>query len=110
MANATENWDIVDPPLLVVHGGAGTSKSFLIHIMSLWIQKLLSKAGDDVNSPYLIRAAPTGLAASNFDGQTLHSTFKLNFGNEYKSLSDMSRDKLRDIFKICSDHNKHYFG
>ena len=76
----------VEPPLIIVHGGAGTGKSFLIKILSFWVQKLLSQAGDDINSPYMIRAAPTGLAATNIDGQTVHSAFRLGFGNNYQSL------------------------
>ena len=89
----------IEPPLLIVHGGAGTGKSFLINIVTFWVQKLLSQAGDDINSPYMIRAAPTGLAATNIDGQTVHSAFRLGFGNNYQSLSDKNRDTMRDMFK-----------
>ena len=39
------------------------------------------------------------MAASNIEGQTLHTTFKFKFGNEFKSLSDKNRDLLRDQFK-----------
>ena len=89
----------IEPPLLIVHGGAGTGKSMLINVISLWVQKLLTTSGDDPCSPYLILAAPTGLAASNVEGQTLHTAFKLKFGNDYVSLSDKIRDNLRDRFK-----------
>ena len=51
----------VKPPLLIVHGGAGTGKSMLINNLSLWIQKLLTVSGDNPNSPYLLRCAPTGI-------------------------------------------------
>ena len=87
------------PPLLIVHGGAGTGKSMLINLTSLWVQKILTKSGDDPCSPYLILAAPTGMAASNIEGQTLHTAFKFTFGNDYKSLSDKNRDLQRDHFK-----------
>ena len=89
----------IEAPLLIVHGGAGTGKSMLINVVSLWVQKLLTISGDDPFSPYLIRAAPTGMAANNVDGQTLHTAFKFQFGNDYKSLSDKNRDVLRDQFK-----------
>ena len=85
--------------MLIVHGGAGTGKSMLIHVVSVWVQKLLTVSGDDPCSPYLIRVAPTGMAASNVDGQTLHTAFKFTFGNDYKSLADKNRDVLRDRFK-----------
>ena len=39
------------------------------------------------------------MAASNIEGQTIHTAFKLTFGNDYKSLSDKNRDNLRDLFK-----------
>ena len=39
------------------------------------------------------------MAASNIDGQTLHSAFKLDFSHDYKSLSDKKRDELRNHFK-----------
>ena len=90
---------IIEAPLIIVHGGAGTGKSMLINVVSLWVQKLLTTSGDDTCSPYLIRAAPTGMAASNIDGQTLHTAFKFKFGNDYHSLSDKNRDVLRDQFK-----------
>ena len=89
----------IDAPLLIVHGGAGTGKSMLINVISLWVRKLLTISGDETCSPYLIRAAPTGMAASNIDGQTLHTAFKFTFSNDYKSLSDKNRDVLRDQFK-----------
>ena len=60
MGRKNGQWKSVKPPFLTVIGGAGTGKSMLINIISLWVQKLLSTPGDDVSSPYLIRAAPTG--------------------------------------------------
>ena len=89
----------IEAPLLIVHGGAGTGKSMVINVISLCVRKLLTFSGDDTCSPYLIRAAPTGMAASNIDGQTLHTTFKFTFGNDYRRISDKTRDELRDQFK-----------
>ena len=88
----------VIPPRMVVHGGAGTGKSTLIRVISQWVQIILQAPGDDINCPYLIRAAPTGMAAANIEGLTLHSAFKLNFGNSYISLSDKNRDLFRNIY------------
>ena len=89
----------LEPPLLIIHGGAGTGKSMLINLTTLWVQKILVNSGDDPCSPYMVLAAPTGMAASNIEGQTLHTAFKFTFGNEYKSLSDKNRDLQRDFFK-----------
>ena len=85
---------IPQPPMLVVHGGAGTGKSTLIRVMSQWINRTLQMPGEEFNCPYVIRAAPTGMAASNIDGITLHSAVKLNFGNSYIPLADKNRDLL----------------
>ena len=50
------------PPLrMIVSGTAGTGKSYLIHCLRLLLQN------------QLLVAAPTGVAAFNIDGQTLHS-------------------------------------
>ena len=89
----------VKPPLMIIHGGAGTGKSTLINNISLWVQKLMITAGDDTDCPYLLRLAPTGMAASNIQGQTLHSGLKFKFGNKFESLSDKTRDILRDQYR-----------
>jgi hypothetical protein len=86
-------------PLLVVHGGAGTGKSTLINVLSQWIHKILQLPGEDYECPYVIRAAPTGMAASNIEGVTLHSAIKLNFGTNYTPLGDKNREVLRNRFK-----------
>ena len=66
MMRRTANWRPVKAPLLTIIGGAGTGKSMLINTISLWIQKLLASPGDDISSPYLIRAAPTGEKTLSF--------------------------------------------
>ena len=89
----------VQPPNIIVFGGAGCGKSKLIEIISHWVQKLMITGGDDVDCPYILRLAPTGMAASNIEGQTLHTALKMSFGNKYESLSDKSRDIIRDKYK-----------
>ena len=39
------------------------------------------------------------MAASNIEGNTLHSAFHFDFSHIYKSLSDKKRDELRNYFK-----------
>ena len=84
------------PPLLLVHGGAGTGKSHLINVMSQAFEKTLRKAGDDPNNPYILRAAHTGSAAKLISGQTLSSTFHIAFNNKYIPLPDQIRDAMRN--------------
>ena len=86
------------PPKLIIHGGAGTGKSHLIKIISQWVQHLLTGAGDDCDTPYIIRTAPTGMAAANIEGSTIHTAFNL-FGINLMQLSDQKRDLFRENFK-----------
>ena len=43
--------------------------------------------------------SPTGMAAVNIKGQTLHSAFGFSFGDEHYSLADKTRDIKRTTFK-----------
>ena len=71
----------------------------LIDVMSQQLETILRTSGDDPTHPYIIRAAFTGTAAANIQGQTLHSAFSFNFGNEFLSLSDKSRDERRKLLE-----------
>ena len=85
-------------PKLIIHGGAGTGKSHLIKVISQWVQKIMTGAGDECDTPYILRTAPTGMAAANIEGSTIHSAFNL-FGINLMPLSDQKRDLFRDSFK-----------
>jgi hypothetical protein len=87
------------PIYLTGHGGAGAGKSTVIHTVSKWCHTILSKEGDETECPYILKTAFTGAAASNVEGQTLHSSFGFNFDNKHYSLSDKTRDEKRTIFK-----------
>ena len=77
----------------IVIGGAGSGKSTVINVLKQWIHLILRKEGDNPDLPYVIVVAPTGTAAANVRGQTLHSAFGFNFDNKHYSLSDKKRDK-----------------
>jgi hypothetical protein len=90
----------IEPPLLIIHGGAGTGKSKLIHDISTWAEHTFTTSNDrQLTQPYIIRLAPTGKAASLIDGITLHSAFNFPFGNDFISLSDQLRDTYRTMLK-----------
>ena len=75
------------PPLrMIVSGTAGTGKSYLIHCLRLLLQC------------QLLVAAPTGVAAFNIDGQTLHSLLSLPTRAEFKDLEGERLTKLQQAF------------
>ena len=86
-------------PLLMVHGGAGAGKSTVIDVLAQWMQLILQKEGDDLDSPCVIKCAPTGAAAANIEGQTLHSSFNFSYDGKCYSLNDKARDQRRVVLK-----------
>ena len=86
-------------PFLMIHGGAGSGKSTLIHVISQYMHHLLRREGDDPDCPVVLLSAFTGTAAANINGQTLHTLFSFNFGAGYMSLSDKKRDEKRNLYR-----------
>ena len=75
------------PPLrMIVSGTAGTGKSYLIHCLRLLLQH------------HLRVAAPTGVAAFNVDGHTLHSLLGLPTRGDFKDLEGERLNKLQQSF------------
>lgn len=66
--------DNPDPLLLQVDGRGGTGKSHVIRLLSARLDRLARARGRP--SP-VVRAAPTGVAANNIAGSTLHSLLRL---------------------------------
>ena len=93
------NIEVPKPVYLKVFGSAGTGKSFVISLLSQWIELLLRKEGNNPDCPHVIRTSFTGSAASAIEGQTLHSSFALNFSGASDSLDDKKRDKMRHVLK-----------
>ena len=83
----------------MVHGGAGAGKSTLIQILAQWMQKIVQNEGDDIGCPHIVKTSFTGIAASNIEGQTLHTSFGFSFDNKHYSLSDKTRDQKKALLK-----------
>ncbi|CAK1598254.1 unnamed protein product [Parnassius mnemosyne] len=89
--------------MLYVSGEGGTGKSFLIHVIKRWVKEKLNQE--------TIVTAPTGIAAFNIDGLTVHRVFQLPVEHgstpKYTQLSDialkMLRDQLKDVSLIIID-------
>ena len=83
----------------MVDGAAGSGKSCTINILKVFINLIMQQPGDSIDCPYVVVCAPTGTAAVNIKGQTLHTTFSFTWGDEHLSLSDKKRDTKRAIFR-----------
>ena len=53
-----------DPPRVIVHGGGGVGKSYLIKTLAKWAEFYLLEEGDQPLHPRVLLLAPTGKAAS----------------------------------------------
>lgn len=92
-----------DKSILRLYGEDGTGKSFLIKIIKYWIKQNLNKD--------TAVAAPTGIAAFNIDGLTIHRLLQLPVQHDqtpkYKQLSDhvlkVLRADLKDVILFVID-------
>lgn len=77
------------PPLrLIVSGTAGTGKSYLIHCLRLLLDHRVCVA------------APTGVAAFNIEGHTLHSLLSLPVKGDFKELQG---ERLQEMQQTLAD-------
>ena len=79
------------PPLrMIVSGTAGTGKSYLIHCLRLILNNRLRLA------------APTGVAAFNIEGYTLHSLLSLPVKGDYKDLEGERLHRMQQTWSTSS--------
>ena len=88
--NRTDNFE---PVRLTICGAAGSGKSHLINIIVNTFRTIFSR-NDVVHI-----AAPTGCAANNVNGQTVHRLFKINCKNPYQDLSATGKEFMTSMFK-----------
>ncbi|WAR11596.1 PIF1-like protein, partial [Mya arenaria] len=94
-----------DPIHLFISGGAGTGKSHLISALYQTIELNLRKEGDTPDCPKVLLLAPTGTAAFNIQGATIHAALLFSLLQQSASrksssatthpLSDDKRNTLR---------------
>ena len=88
------------PPLYTfITGGAGTGKSLLIKAIFNMAVKELEAEGDSPSDTTVLLLAPTGTAAFNIDGMTMHSALKLPLKQHSKQgeYQPLSQEKLHDL-------------
>jgi ATP-dependent DNA helicase PIF1 len=87
------------PPLLLnVDGVAGSGKTYTLLKICAQLQDLASRAGKQ--NP-VFRAAPTGIAAYNITGKTLHSLLRLPIKAQSTDLSLSTLQALQLHFQHC---------
>lgn len=74
-------------------GEGGTGKSFVTEAFVLWLKKVRSK---------YILCAPTGAAAINVGGITMHRAFCLGIDYVENSYQSFTNEKVRDVIQ-CAD-------
>jgi len=86
------------PPLRInIDGTAGTGKSFLISAITKTLNSFAAERG--LGSP-IIRVAPTGIAAFNINGSTLHETFSIPT-KCFSKLNNAQELQLQKRLKDC---------
>lgn len=87
--------------LLVLHGGAGTGKSTVIKTLSESLNRIMCRIpGRDFDGCSYLLIAPTGKAAYNIGGQTIHRALKVPASQklEYKKLTCDMLNTVRSNF------------
>ena len=89
----------VKPIYIFLTGKGGCGKSHLVNTITHSVSKTLSYHAKDPDKCRVKNCAPTGIAACNVDGNTLHSEIGMpvgNFGKTIPKLSDKKRSGLRN--------------
>ncbi|XP_066911966.1 uncharacterized protein [Clytia hemisphaerica] len=105
LAEKNNSLEKPDPFRILLSGGAGVGKSFLVKALTEQLRKILKEPGQNCDThPSVLVTASTGKAAASIDGTTLHSVLKLPIYGKgtyiiNKSLSDSNMQNLRVKFK-----------
>ncbi|XP_071151504.1 uncharacterized protein [Mytilus edulis] len=86
-----------EPFHLFLTGGAGTGKTHLVRCIYHEANRILSKTASTPDATSVLLTAPTGTAAFNIEGSTIHSTFAINKAIKlpYKPLGESLVNSLR---------------
>ena len=88
-----------EPLHIFLIGNASCRKSLLVRVIYQSVTKLLSYGSTLEDKPKALLMAPTGVAAINIDGTTIHTAFNIpvgHFGSNLPPLSDKIKSNLRN--------------
>ena len=84
--------------LTCLHGGAGTGKSHVLKALYQGLYRLLNKnPGQQTNNLITLLVAPTGKAAYNITGHTIHCAFHIPANQSLSTYSTLSWDTLNTL-------------
>ena len=89
----------IDPLHIFLTGGAGTGKSHLIKTIYHALTKVFSYRAMTLDKPKVLLVAPTGVAAVNINGTTIHTSLRIpvgRYGKNLPRLNDKKRPALRN--------------
>ena len=86
----------IEPLNIFLTGQGGCGKSHLIKTIYHSLTKILMHKGRDPEKPRVLLLAPTGVAAINIDGTTVHSGLCIHGNRICTPLSDRMRSFLRN--------------
>ena len=81
--------------LVCLHGGAGTGKSYALKAIYQTLNKILNnKPGQKTNDLTTLLIAPTGKAAHNIKGHTIHAAFHIPANQSLANYTQLSWDNI----------------
>ena len=85
----------VEPFHIFVTGGAGVGKSHLLKTIYHSVTKLFLHKSGEPDKPRILVLAPTGVAAVNISGTTIHTGLGISTGGKLYPLNDKRRAEIR---------------
>ncbi|XP_078349889.1 uncharacterized protein LOC144634728 [Oculina patagonica] len=87
-----------EPFYLFLSGGAGVGKSHLTKVMFQAVYKYLNtRAGDDFHQIKAVLVAPTGKAAYNIQGNTIHTALRVPANQSLKIYKKLDASRLNSL-------------
>ena len=101
-----------EPFYLYIGGEAGTGKSFLLKLMIEAVNRLQKYSGQELDKPYSITIAPTGVAAYIVNGSTIESALGINANSRRKTYNSNTASRnshfsfLYEHFRVVAGKTK----